>query len=93
MAGIYGTAAPGPRDVVAVFDADQAADFDFFKKMLPWMDAAAHVALVQSPQVSPGSSLSSSFVRDVSLPRILALGLHPGFICLFIIRVTVLFLF
>ena len=37
--------------VVAVFDADQAAHNFFFTSVLPWMDAGEDVAVVQSPQV------------------------------------------
>ncbi len=49
---IYGDAIPPESEVVAVFDADQAAHSHFFTSTLPWMDAGDDVALVQSPQVS-----------------------------------------
>ena len=42
--------------VIAVFDADQAAHGYFFTKVLPWMDAGDDVAVVQSPQVFRGVS-------------------------------------
>ena len=48
---IYGDAIPPESEVVAVFDADQAAHSHFFTATLPWMDAGDDVALVQSPQV------------------------------------------
>lgn len=49
---IYGQGATPPEhEVVAVFDADQAAHSHFFTSILPWMDAGDDVALVQSPQV------------------------------------------
>ena len=48
---IYGNAIPPESEVVAVFDADQAAHSHFFTATLPWMDAGDDVALVQSPQV------------------------------------------
>ena len=48
---IYGDAIPPDSEVVAVFDADQAAHSHFFTATLPWMDAGDDVALVQSPQV------------------------------------------
>ena len=48
---IYGDAIPPESEVVAVFDADQAAHSHFFTSTLPWMDAGDDVALVQSPQV------------------------------------------
>lgn len=51
---IYGDAIPPDSEVVAVFDADQAAHSHFFTATLPWMDAGDDVALVQSPQVLPG---------------------------------------
>ena len=50
---IYGDAIPPDSEVVAVFDADQAAHSNFFTATLPWMDAGDDVALVQSPQVVP----------------------------------------
>lgn len=50
---IYGeNATPPEMEVVAVFDADQAAHSNFFTATLPWMDAGDDVAVVQSPQVS-----------------------------------------
>lgn len=49
---IYGDdVAPPEMEVVAVFDADQAAHSHFFTSTLPWMDAGDDVAVVQSPQV------------------------------------------
>lgn len=49
---IYGeNATPPEMEVVAVFDADQAAHSNFFTSTLPWMDAGDDVAVVQSPQV------------------------------------------
>lgn len=49
---IYGeNATPPDMEVVAVFDADQAAHSNFFTSTLPWMDAGDDVAVVQSPQV------------------------------------------
>lgn len=52
---IYGDdAAPPQMEVVAVFDADQAAHSHFFTSTLPWMDAGDDVAVVQSPQVFRG---------------------------------------
>lgn len=52
---IYGDdAAPPEMEVVAVFDADQAAHSHFFTSTLPWMDAGDDVAVVQSPQVFRG---------------------------------------
>ena len=49
---IYGeNATPPAMEVVAVFDADQAAHSHFFTSTLPWMDAGDDVAVVQSPQV------------------------------------------
>ena len=48
---IYGDSIPPESEVVAVFDADQAAHSHFFTSTLPWMDAGDDVALVQSPQV------------------------------------------
>ena len=42
---------PPYLQVVAVFDADQAAHNFFFTSVLPWMDAGEDVAVVQSPQV------------------------------------------
>lgn len=57
---IYGeNATPPEMEVVAVFDADQAAHSNFFTSTLPWMDAGDDVAVVQSPQVC------SSFLRAV----------------------------
>ena len=56
---IYGDdAAPPEMEVVAVFDADQAAHSHFFTSTLPWMDAGDDVAVVQSPQVRLTSCLS-----------------------------------
>ena len=54
---IYGDAIPPDSEVVAVFDADQAAHSHFFTATLPWMDAGDDVALVQSPQVLPTALL------------------------------------
>ena len=54
---IYGEAIPPESEVVAVFDADQAAHSHFFTSTLPWMDAGDDVALVQSPQVSKSCPL------------------------------------
>ncbi|KAL3145110.1 hypothetical protein ABBQ38_001719 [Trebouxia sp. C0009 RCD-2024] len=52
---IYGeNATPPEMEVVAVFDADQAAHSNFFTATLPWMDAGDDVAVVQSPQVFRG---------------------------------------
>jgi cellulose synthase/poly-beta-1,6-N-acetylglucosamine synthase-like glycosyltransferase len=51
---IYGDAMPPASEVVAVFDADQAAHNFFFTSVLPWMDAGEDVAVVQSPQVFRG---------------------------------------
>ena len=49
---IYGKGATPPEhEVIAVFDADQAAHSHFFTSTLPWMDAGDDVGLVQSPQV------------------------------------------
>lgn len=54
---IYGeTSTPPEMEVVAVFDADQAAHSNFFTATLPWMDAGDDVAVVQSPQVCCCSS-------------------------------------
>ena len=51
---IYGKGATPPEhEVIAVFDADQAAHSHFFTSTLPWMDAGDDVGLVQSPQVMP----------------------------------------
>ena len=58
---IYGDAIPPESEVVAVFDADQAAHSNFFTSTLPWMDAGDDVALVQSPQVSIASPDSLSW--------------------------------
>ncbi len=58
---IYGEAIPPESEVVAVFDADQAAHSHFFTSTLPWMDAGDDVALVQSPQVSIASPDSLSW--------------------------------
>ncbi len=38
-------------EVVALLDADQAAQDKFLTTLLPWLDAGDDVALVQSPQV------------------------------------------
>ena len=73
---IYGDAIPPESEVVAVFDADQAAHSNFFTSTLPWMDAGDDVALVQSPQVSMASPDSlgwfCSFVNAAD-------GFHKGF--------------
>lgn len=50
---IYGKGKlPPEQEVVAIFDADQAAHSHFLTATLPWMDAGDDVGLVQSPQVS-----------------------------------------
>ena len=49
---IYGEGqVPPESEVIAVFDADQAAHSHFFTATLPWMDSGDDVGLVQSPQV------------------------------------------
>ena len=81
---IYGDAIPPDSEVVAVFDADQAAHSHFFTATLPWMDAGDDVALVQSPQVFPtavlvplhGAGRGKPFWLLVGLPLITLLLLE-----------------
>ncbi len=72
---IYGDAIPPESEVVAVFDADQAAHSHFFTSTLPWMDAGDDVALVQSPQVSVASPDSLSWFCSFVVA---AEGFHKG---------------
>lgn len=72
---IYGDAIPPESEVVAVFDADQAAHSHFFTSTLPWMDAGDDVALVQSPQVSIASPDNMSWVCSFVVA---ADGFHRG---------------
>lgn len=38
------------NEIVVIFDADQVAKAEFYKRLLPFMDAGDNVALVLTPQ-------------------------------------------